>query len=176
MPVTAKGPEFAAKAMHLLFPTTAHWSEAIPRRSYIAKETESQTASMWEGDLWVGASNSWVVMRLGEEDKSILLAAGGALQKELVELLMVRRVTLFQRTELDNAGDVATANLEEMRNFVNDSYKHLRIDLSDDQEVVFFHQDNPVADPRKNRTFLAMFKKIFGMEARIHGWVDGPEQ
>jgi len=165
-PVTARGGEYVARFLQLFFPFSASWPEAIPQTTYADMGVEG--LKDWTGDLWMGASNSWVAVRVLPATKAVLLANGGVLQKEIPLTLGIRRHTVFERkTNLNE--DIDILEKTEIRHFTNDSYRQLKVLFGEDGSVVFFAPQGD-QDSRKNRTFLSMFRKVYGIPGRIYGW------
>lgn len=106
--------------------------------------------------IWMGASNSWAVIRMAQDHVSEWLAQGGVNVKHLQNILGVRRITLIPEGVGD---DEQLARDNELRHFVNNAWKDCKIGGLEPEKVVIF---TPMGteDPRKLRTFTSMLKKI----------------
>jgi len=106
--------------------------------------------------IWMGASNSWAVIRMGTEHMSAWLESGGVNVRHLQQVLGVRRITLLPEgvgeTELEQRDN-------EIRHFVNNAWKSCRIAALTEDRIVI-HTPLDATDPRKVRTFTSMLKKI----------------
>lgn len=106
--------------------------------------------------IWMGASNSWAVIRMRAEDMSAWLENGGVNVKHLQTILGVRRITLLPEGRGDTEQDRKD---NEVRHFVNNAWRACRIQsLTDDRIVI--HTPIDSNDPRKLRTFCSMLQKI----------------
>lgn len=106
--------------------------------------------------IWMGASNSWAVIRMDPEVMSEWLENGGVNVQHLQKVLGVRRITLLPEGEGE---DEQESRDNELRHFVNNSWKACQIrELTPERVVLFTPLDSN--DPRKLRTFSSMLKKI----------------
>jgi hypothetical protein len=180
---TAKGAEYIGGCLHLFFPTAKSWAHTNPRRTRVYKNFESNNADseleyesyeqiktdnniVWEGDLWMGASNSWAALRLTGTYKSMFLASEGKLQKELVNGLGIRRLTAFEKCGVSDRVSAQLAERTEIRHFTNDAYSDLEVFFGENDEVLFAVNTDFV-DPRKLRSFSSIFTKIFDVSFAI---------
>lgn len=128
---TRRGKEFVATVMEAYFP------ECI-------------------SGIWMGASNSWAVIRMTSDHMSKWLENGGVNVRHLQNILGVRRITLLPEGEAET---VQEAREQEIRHFVNNAWQACQIvTLNEDRIVINTPIDND--DPRKVRTFCSMLKKI----------------
>ncbi|WP_157756052.1 hypothetical protein [Pseudoalteromonas translucida] len=165
---TARGAHYIGDCMHLFFPTSKNWKDTNPRSSRIDTVHEDQKIE-WDGDLWLGASNSWAVMRSSAINKSLLLSNNGTLVKELQNNVYLRRITIFEKSKIVEDIDIRYFEQREIIQFTNDAYSDLDIFFGENDEVIFCNSKLFDSDPRKNRTFLSMFNKIFDLPASIYG-------
>lgn len=106
--------------------------------------------------IWMGASNSWAVIRMRADVMSEWLENGGVNVQHLQKVLGVRRITLIPAGEDE---DEQVARDGEIRHFVNNAWKACQIrELTPRRIVLFTPLDSN--DPRKLRTFCSMLKKI----------------
>lgn len=106
--------------------------------------------------IWMGASNSWAVIRMTTEHMSMWLENGGVNVRHLQNILGVRRITLLPEGEGETEEEMRT---NEIRHFVNNAWQACRIaSITDERIVIHTPLDNQ--DPRKVRTFTSMLKKI----------------
>ena len=106
--------------------------------------------------IWMGASNSWAVIRMQPDVMTEWLENGGVNVKHLQEVLGIRRITLIPEGEGE---DEQQARDSELRHFVNNAWKACRIkELLPNRIVLFTPMD--ANDPRKLRTFSSMLQKI----------------
>ena len=106
--------------------------------------------------IWMGASNSWAVIRMDPEVMHEWLENNGMNLKHLQDVLGIRRITLIpEGTDEDEQKNRDS----ELRHFVNNSWRACRIrELTPDRVVL--HTPIDMNDPRKLRTFQAMLEKI----------------
>ncbi len=106
--------------------------------------------------IWMGASNSWAVIRMSQEHVSEWLSQGGVNIKHLQGVLGVRRITLIPE---GYGEDEQLSRDNELRHFVNNAWKDCKIGNLEPEKVVIY---TPMGteDPRKLRTFTSMLKKI----------------
>jgi hypothetical protein len=106
--------------------------------------------------LWMGASNSWAVIRMAAEDMSTWLENGGVNVKHLQQVCGLRRITLVP----DGKGETEQECKDnELKHFVNNAWKACQIALLEPDRIVL-HTPMDKQDPRKLRTFSSMLKKI----------------
>jgi len=153
-PVSGRGEEFVANVFDVLFPLAD--GNTLP-----APDDAAQPF------VWLGASNSMACVKARGFDQNVLLANGGALVEELRLITSLRRMVVFRKADAGLSGE--DAEEFEIRHFVNDVYEKAQINFEDDGELIVT-LDAPNADPRKNRTFLSMFYKVFGRPVEILGF------
>lgn len=107
-------------------------------------------------DIWMGASNSWAVIRMSSEDVSVWLENGGVNVKHLQQVLGIRRITLIPEGDGETEQEVKD---NELRHFINNAWKDCKIEELSPQKIVL-HTPFEHNDPRKLRTFTSMLKKI----------------
>lgn len=175
-PVTARGVQYASTILQLFCPIAESWE---------ALQAHQREGSNARPVAWTGASNSWLTVRTDQAWIDAVLANGGAFSRQLPLLTNVTRHTYFQ-----GAGDTllpeSDAREEEIRRFSRAAYRDLSYSRDDSGQLVFHHRnfasDRPNRhgpDPfshQKNRTFISMFRKVFGEEASIYGWSDPQRQ
>ena len=106
--------------------------------------------------IWMGASNSWAVIRMTSEHMSMWLENGGVNVRHLQNILGVRRITLLPEGEGETEEEMRA---NEIRHFVNNAWQACRVaSITEDRIVIHTPIDNQ--DPRKVRTFTSMLKKI----------------
>ncbi|MAF31680.1 MAG: hypothetical protein VXY83_05415 [Pseudomonadota bacterium] len=106
--------------------------------------------------IWMGASNSWAVIRMTAEHMSMWLENGGVNVRHLQNILGVRRITLLPEGEGETEEEMRA---NEIRHFVNNAWQACRVaSITEDRIVIHTPIDNQ--DPRKVRTFTSMLKKI----------------
>jgi hypothetical protein len=106
--------------------------------------------------LWMGASNSWAVIRMAAEDMSTWLENGGVNVKHLQQVCGLRRITLLP----DGKGETEQERKDnELKHFVNNAWKACQIAVLEPDRVIL-HTPMDKQDPRKLRTFSSMLKKI----------------
>lgn len=106
--------------------------------------------------IWMGASNSWAVIRMSSEHMSAWLESGGVNVRHLQNVLGVRRITLLP----EGKGETEQACRDnEIRHFVNNAWKACRIAVMNEEKIVI-HTPLDSNDPRKLRTFTSMLRKI----------------
>jgi hypothetical protein len=106
--------------------------------------------------IWMGASNSWAVIRMKPEHMSAWLEKEGINVKHLQQVLGLRRITLIP----DGKGESEQEKRDnELKHFINNAWKALKIRQLEPNRIVL---DLPIepADPRKLRTFQSMLQKI----------------
>jgi len=153
-PVSGRGEEFVANIFDVLFPLAD--GNTLPAPDDAA-----------EPFVWLGASNSMACVKARGFDQNALLANGGALVEELRLITSLRRMVVFRKADAGLSGE--DAEDFEIRHFVNDVYEEAQINFEDDGELIVT-LEAPNADPRKNRTFLSMFYKVFGRPVEILGF------
>ena len=106
--------------------------------------------------MWMGASNSWAVIRMRAEDMSTWLENGGVNVKHLQQVCGLRRITLLPQGKGDTEQEIKDM---EIKHFVNNAWKDCKIALLEPDRVVI-HTPMERPDPRKQRTFASMLTKI----------------
>ncbi len=106
--------------------------------------------------IWMGASNSWAVIRMSAEDMSSWLEAGGINVKHLQTVLGLRRITLVPNGKGEKEQEQKD---NEVKHFINNAWKACRIAVLEPDKIVI-HTPMDKQDPRKLRTFSSMLKKI----------------
>ena len=106
--------------------------------------------------IWMGASNSWAVIRMSSEHMSAWLESGGVNVRHLQNVLGVRRITLLPEGKGETDED---CRANEIRHFVNNAWKACRIAVLAPEKIVI-HTPLDSNDPRKLRTFTSMLQKI----------------
>ncbi|MBI1364291.1 MAG: hypothetical protein GC134_09930 [Proteobacteria bacterium] len=128
---TRRGKEFVASVME------CHYPECI-------------------SSIWMGASNSWAVIRMKADVMSEWLENGGVNVRHLQQVLGIRRITLIPE---GNGETEQESRDSEIRHFVNNAWKACKIaELSPNRIVIHTPMDSN--DPRKLRTFTSMLQKI----------------
>lgn len=124
-------------------------------KEFVAAVTECYYPDCITG-IWMGASNSWAVIRMKAEHMSAWLEHGGVNIKHLQDILGVRRITLLP----EGKGETEQERLDnEIRHFVNNAWRACRIAQLEDDRIVI-HTPIDSDDPRKLRTFCSMLKKL----------------
>ena len=106
--------------------------------------------------LWMGASNSWAVIRMRAEDMSTWLENGGVNVKHLQQVCGLRRITLLPEGKGETEQECKD---NELKHFINNAWKDCQIAVIEPDRIVI-HTPMDKQDPRKLRTFLSMLKKI----------------
>lgn len=107
--------------------------------------------------LFMGASNSWAVIRMSKEHMENWVAEEGANLRYLQKVLGIRRITLIPESELET--DQMRKD-EELTSFINSAWKNCEISKLEPSNVIInLPLDAPV-DPRKLRTFSSMLSKV----------------
>ena len=124
-------------------------------KEFILGVTEAYYTDCVTG-LWMGASNSWAVIRMRAEDMSTWLENGGVNVKHLQQVCGLRRITLLP----EGSGETEQETKDnEVKHFVNNAWKDCKIALLEPDRIVI-HTPMDKQDPRKLRTFCSMLKKI----------------
>lgn len=181
--VTARGIEYLARAMYLFFPTEDSIEEFVPNRQKTSGSNSSTREIMqWDGHVWAGASNSWLVVEMLKEDMTAVLANAGTISKELVPTLGLRRFTVFSAASNDSEHPSDAEEDDRIVQFTDAAFRDLFVVFGPEGDVKFFpgrsksaKRPSDSVDHRKNRTFLAMFHRVFGRHARIEGWSEDDE-
>ncbi len=106
--------------------------------------------------IWMGASNSWAVLRMAPEHMSAWLEADGINVKHLQTVLGLRRITLIP----DGKGESDQEKRDnEVKHFINNAWKACKIAVLEATRIVI-HTPLEGQDPRKLRTFQSMLQKI----------------
>jgi hypothetical protein len=106
--------------------------------------------------IWMGASNSWAVIRMEAEDMSTWLEAGGVNVKHLQTVLGLRRITLIPQGH--GATEQESRDME-LKHFINNAWKACKIAQLTPERIVI-HTPLDKQDPRKLRTFTSMLAKL----------------
>lgn len=107
--------------------------------------------------LWMGASNSWAVIKMSKEHMEEWTSQEGANLRYLQKILGIRRITLIPESEAESLQE---RNDEELVSFINSAWKNCEVSKMDSNNVTInLPLDAPV-DPRKLRTFTSMLKKV----------------
>lgn len=124
-------------------------------REFVASVMELYYPGCVSG-IWMGASNSWAVIRMLPDVMTQWLENGGVNVRHLQKVLGIRRITLIPEGQAENEQENRDS---EIRHFVNNAWKACRIEqLAPDRIVIHTPLDSN--DPRKLRTFTSMLKKI----------------
>lgn len=124
-------------------------------REFVASVMEAYYPGCVSG-IWMGASNSWAVIRMDAQVMTEWLENGGVNVKHLQDVLGIRRITLIPQGKGENEQDQLD---NEIRHFVNNSWRACKIaELTPQRIVIYTPLDTN--DPRKLRTFTSMLKKI----------------
>lgn len=124
-------------------------------KEFVSAVTEEYYPDCISG-IWMGASNSWAVIRMSNEDMSAWLEQGGVNVKHLQNVLGLRRITLLPEGKGETDQECKD---NEIKHFINNAWKACRISvIEEDRIVINMPLDNQ--DPRKIRTFSSMMKKI----------------
>ncbi len=106
--------------------------------------------------IWMGASNSWAVIRMKPEHMSAWLEKDGINVKHLQTVLGLRRITLIP----DGKGETEQEKRDnELKHFINNAWKACKIAQLDEKKIVL-HLPLEAPDARKLRTFQSMLQKI----------------
>lgn len=106
--------------------------------------------------IWMGASNSWAVIRMKPEHMSAWLEQDGINVKHLQQVLGLRRITLIP----DGKGETEQEKRDsEIKHFINNAWKACKIHVLEANRIVL-HTPLDQQDPRKLRTFQSMLAKI----------------
>jgi hypothetical protein len=106
--------------------------------------------------IWMGASNSWAVIRMKPEHMSAWLEQDGINVKHLQTVLGLRRITLIPEGKGESEQECRD---NEIKHFINNAWKACKIAQLDPEKIVI-HLPLEATDPRKLRTFQSMLKKI----------------
>jgi len=106
--------------------------------------------------IWMGASNSWAVIRMKPEHMSAWLEKDGINVKHLQTILGLRRITLIP----DGKGETEQEKRDsEIKHFINNAWKACKIQALEPTRIII-HTPLDQQDPRKLRTFQSMLQKI----------------
>jgi hypothetical protein len=124
-------------------------------KEFVSAVTEEYYPGSVSG-IWMGASNSWAVIRMLPDHMSAWLEKDGINVKHLQTVLGLRRITLIP----DGKGETEQEKRDsEIKHFVNNAWKACKIAaLEPDRIVIHTPVDKP--DPRKLRTFASMLQKL----------------
>ncbi len=124
-------------------------------KEFVSAVTEEYYPECITG-IWMGASNSWSVIRMQPDHMSAWLEKDGVNVKHLQTVLGLRRITLIP----DGKGESEQEKRDsEVKHFVNNAWKACKIAaLEPDRIVIHTPIDKP--DPRKLRTFASMLQKL----------------
>lgn len=124
-------------------------------REFVAAVMEAYYPGCVSG-IWMGASNSWAVIRMEAEVMTEWLENGGVNVKHLQDVMGIRRITLVPQGKGESEQEQRD---NEIRHFVNNVWKACRIaELTPQRIVIYTPLDSN--DPRKLRTFTSMLRKI----------------
>lgn len=124
-------------------------------KEFVAAVTEEYYPDCITG-IWMGASNSWAVIRMKPEHMSEWLEKDGINVKHLQNVLGLRRITLIPEGKGENALEKRDS---EIKHFINNAWKACKIQLLEPNRIVI-HTPLEQQDPRKLRTFQSMLTKI----------------
>jgi hypothetical protein len=106
--------------------------------------------------IWMGASNSWAVIRMKPEQMSAWLEQDGINVKHLQQVLGLRRITLVP----EGKGETEQERKDnELKHFINNAWKACKIAVMEPDRITL-HTPLEQQDPRKLRTFESMLAKI----------------
>lgn len=160
--VTAKGPTFVSYLTQLFMPFKYKWELVNPRRS-LPKNSELSGNGIytWSGDLWVGASNSLIVVRVEDTLNSAYLAGNGNWPVFMNNILNIRRFMLFAQ----HPDKEAT-----IRSFLKMFFDGLAFKYDrDSRELKIYPSKSQEEDARKIRTFTSIYRKVFSEEIEVDG-------
>lgn len=124
-------------------------------KEFVAAVTDEYYPGSVSG-IWMGASNSWAVLRMTAEHMSAWLEADGINVKHLQQVLGLRRITLIP----DGKGETDQERRDnEIKHFINNAWKACQIKVLEPNRIVI-HTPLEGTDPRKLRTFQSMLQKI----------------
>lgn len=106
--------------------------------------------------IWMGASNSWAVIRMKPEDMSAWLEKDGVNVKHLQTVCGLRRITLVPEGKGESEQEKRD---NELKHFINNAWKACKIAEITPTKIVI-HTPVDKQDPRKLRTFCSMLTKI----------------
>jgi hypothetical protein len=124
-------------------------------REFVASVAECYYPGCISG-IWMGASNSWAVIRMSPDDMSAWLENDGVNIKHLQDVLGLRRITLIPEGQSDDDQENRDA---EVKHFINNAWRDCRIRQLE-PELIELVTPVDQRDPRKLRTFTSMLKKI----------------
>ncbi|NBV54667.1 MAG: hypothetical protein EBR79_03030 [Proteobacteria bacterium] len=124
-------------------------------KEFVAAVTEEYYPDCISG-IWMGASNSWAVIRMKPEHMSEWLEKDGINVKHLQSVLGLRRITLIP----EGKGETQLEKRDsEIKHFINNAWKACKIQMLEPTRIVI-HTPLEQQDPRKLRTFQSMLQKI----------------
>lgn len=124
-------------------------------KEFVSSVTEEYYPECISG-IWMGASNSWAVIRMSPEDMSTWLEQGGINVKHLQQVLGLRRITLIPEGKGE---DEQECRDNEVKHFINNAWKACKIAALEPDKIII-HTPMDKQDPRKTRTFCSMLKKL----------------
>lgn len=124
-------------------------------KEFVSAVTEEYYPDCISG-IWMGASNSWAVIRMQPEHMSAWLEKDGINVKHLQTVLGLRRITLIP----EGKGETEQEKRDnEIKHFVNNAWKACKIEeISEKRIKILTPLDKQ--DPRKLRTFQSMLQKL----------------
>lgn len=124
-------------------------------KEFVSAVTEEYYPECISG-IWMGASNSWAVIRMQPEHMSAWLEKDGINVKHLQNVLGLRRITLIP----DGKGETEQEKRDnEIKHFVNNAWKACKIEEISPTRIKI-HTPVDKQDPRKLRTFTSMLQKL----------------
>ncbi|MCP4356192.1 MAG: hypothetical protein GY793_11325 [Proteobacteria bacterium] len=108
-------------------------------------------------NMWMGASNSWAVIKMKQQVMDEWMAEDGANLRYLQKILGIRRITLIPESEREIDTE---REQEELNSFVASAWKGAEISKLEGNNVTIAVPLEEEIDPRKMRTFVSMLKKI----------------
>lgn len=124
-------------------------------KEFVSSVTDAYYPGSVSG-IWMGASNSWAVIRMKPEMMSAWLEKDGVNVKHLQTVLGLRRITLIPEGKGE---DEQEKRDNELKHFINNAWKACKIEeISPTKLVINTPLDQQ--DPRKLRTFTSMLQKL----------------
>ncbi|MGV2169215.1 pentapeptide repeat-containing protein [Agrobacterium sp. 16-172Ci] len=139
---SARGAEFITSCLSMIFPT--------------------KSDDDWQ--LFLGASNSWLVIMASAEHRAKLLANRGVYLAQIRDLLGLRRITVVLKCEDEG---------EAIKEFCNASWRGLTSSFGNGTTTL--NCVDPIVDQRKLRSFTSMFTKVFPTMNLIFNYRIGSE-
>jgi hypothetical protein len=107
--------------------------------------------------LWMGASNSWAVIRMSKDHMDEWTADEGQNLRFIQGVLGIRRITIIPESEAETEQERRD---EELQSFIASAEKHCEVSKLEPTNVTInLPLDAPI-DPRRLRTFVSMLKKV----------------